>query len=298
MIRTLTIAAAGLVLACGAALAAPAKSPTTAEIIAASAPSDWRTPDPQNVLYFDFGPGRVVFELAPDMAPNTVANIKTLVRAGYFDGLSINRVQENYVVQWGDAAETNKRPLGAAKTAVPAEFARPRAGGPSFVRLPDKDGYAPQVGFVQGFAAARDARDMWLTHCPGALGVGRDTAPETGNGAELYVVIGHAPRNLDRNVTVVGRVLAGMSLLTTLPRGTGPLGFYEKPEQRIAIRSVRLAADAPEAERTSLEVLRTDTATFTALLESRRNRRDEWYVRPAGYLDLCNAPIPVRAKKS
>jgi peptidylprolyl isomerase len=298
MIRTLTIAAAGLVLACGAAHAAPAKSPTTAEIIAASAPSDWRTPDPQNVLYFDFGPGRVVFELAPDMAPNTVANIKTLVRAGYFDGLSINRVQENYVVQWGDAAETNKRPLGAAKTAVPAEFARPRSGGPSFIRLPDKDGYAPQVGFVQGLAAARDARDMWLTHCPGALGVGRDTAPETGNGSELYVVIGHAPRNLDRNVTVVGRVLTGMSLLTTLPRGTGPLGFYEKPEQRIAIRSVRLAADAPEAERTSLEVLRTDTATFTALLEARRNRRDEWYVRPAGYLDLCNAPIPVRAKKS
>jgi peptidylprolyl isomerase len=130
------------------------------------------------------------------------------------------------------------------------------------------------------------------------VGAGRDSAPETGSGAELYVVIGHAPRQLDRNIAVVGRVVQGMELLSALPRGTAALGFYDKPEQRLAIKSVRIAADLPLAERTPLQILRTDTPTFTALVESRRNRRDDWYKLPAGKIDLCNVPIPVRAPPS
>jgi peptidylprolyl isomerase len=58
---------------------------------------------------------------------------------------------------------------------------------------------------------------------------------------------------------------------------------------------VRLATEVPAAERTRLEVLRTDTPTFTALVESRRNRHDDWYLAPAGYIELCNVPLPVRA---
>src|SRR6185312_11903343 len=107
-------------------------------------------------------------------------------------------------------------------------------------------------------------------------------------------VTGQAPRHLDRNVTLVGRVVQGMELLSALPRGTGALGFYEKPEQRIAIKSVRLVADVPAGERTNIEILRTDTQTFTDLVESRRNRRDDWYKVPAGKIDLCSVPIPLR----
>jgi len=109
------------------------------------------------------------------------------------------------------------------------------------------------------------------------------------------VVIGQSPRQLDRNITVVGRVVQGIELLSTLRRGTGALGFYEKPEQRTPIRAIRLASDVPRNERTELEALRTDSASFTELVESRRNRRDEWYKRPAGHIDLCNVPLPVRA---
>jgi len=87
----------------------------------------------------------------------------------------------------------------------------------------------------------------------------------------------------------------GMERLATLPRGSGPLGFYEQPAQHVPIRRVRVAADVPESERSRLEVLRTDTATFAALVEARRNRRDEWYKVPAGHIDLCNVPIPVRS---
>ena len=63
------------------------------------------------------------------------------------------------------------------------------------------------------------------------------------------------------------------------------------------IAAARLASDVPEAERTKLELLRTDSATFRTVVESRRNRRDEWYKRPAGHIDLCNVPLPVRTPK-
>jgi len=125
--------------------------------------------------------------------------------------------------------------------------------------------------------------------------VGRDETADSGSGAELYVVNGHAPRHLDRNVTLVGRVVKGIELLTTMPRGTAAMGFYEKPEQRIAIRSIKVVADVPAAQRTALEVMRTDTATFVELIESRRNRPDQWFINPAGHIDLCNVPLPVRA---
>ncbi len=117
-------------------------------------------------------------------------------------------------------------------------------------------------------------------------------------GTELYVVTGHAPRHLDRNVTLVGRVVQGMEMLSDLPRGTGALGFYEKPEQRVPIKSIRVAADVPASQRTELEVLRTDTPTFTAYVEARRNRREEWFKVPAGHVDVCNVPIVVRPKSA
>ena len=74
------------------------------------------------------------------------------------------------------------------------------------------------------------------------------------------------------------------------------MGFYEKPEQYVTIASVRVAADVPAAERENLEVMRTDTASFRQLVEVRRNRRDDWYLVPAGYIDLCNVPIVARPR--
>jgi peptidylprolyl isomerase len=126
------------------------------------------------------------------------------------------------------------------------------------------------------------------------LGAGRENDPDSGGGTELYVVIGHAPRHLDRNVTLFGRVIQGIELLSALPRGPGPMGFFEKPEQRVPIRQLRLAADLPPRERTALEVLRTDTPTFEALVESRRNRSEDWFEMPAGHIEVCNVPLPVR----
>ena len=289
-----------------AALAASAQNPPAAdkpssmqELLEASKPGDWRNLDPARTLYMDLASGRVVIELAPEFAPAHVANIRAMAKAGYWNGLSINRSQDNFVVQWGDPAtdDSARKPLPkTAKAKLPAEFTRSSKNIP-FTPLPDVDGWARQVGFSDGFPIGLDTTDStaWLAHCYGMVGAGRDTAADSSTGAELYVVTGQSPRQLDRNITSVGRVVQGMELLSVLPRGTGPLGFYETPEQRVAIQSIRLAADLKPAERLKLQVLRTDTPLFTALVEARRNRRDDFYKRPAGHIDLCNVPLPVRA---
>jgi peptidylprolyl isomerase len=271
------------------------KPRTMADVIAASTSADWRSLDPQNTLYLELPGGRVVIELNPAFAPKHVANIKVLVHEHYFDGTAIVRAQDNFVVQWSDPS--NSRPLGGAHKTLDAEFSR-TANDLAFTLLPDPDSYAPEVGFVDGFPAAREPRThlAWLVHCYSMVGVGRDNDVDSGNGTELYVVIGQAPRQLDRNVALVGRVVAGMEQLSTLKRGSAALGYYEKPEERTAIHSLRLAADVPEAERSHLEIMRTDTHTFADLVESRRNRRDEWYKVPAGRIDVCSVPLVVRPR--
>jgi cyclophilin family peptidyl-prolyl cis-trans isomerase len=270
--------------------------PTVADVIKDSKAADWRPLDPANTLYMDLPAGRVVIELAPRFAPQHAANIRLLARDHYFDGLAVIRSQENYVVQWGDADEKNPRPFKTAKATLPGEFTIPLKAAPSFVRLPDGDVYAAEVGHASGFPVARDPKtgEAWLTHCYGMVGVGRDAAADSGGGSSLYVVIGHAPRHLDRNITVVGRVVSGMSLLTTLPRGTGPLGFYEQPSQYVPISTLRVAADVPAAERTQLEVMRTEGQAYQKVLEAQRNRGGPWTKFAAGKVDLCNAQIPVR----
>jgi peptidylprolyl isomerase len=293
-----TILRTGLALAAALVIAAPAAAAgkTMAEVLEASKPTDWRTLDPENTVYLELGSGRVVIELAPQFAPKHVENVRALVRGKYFDGLTIVRSQDNFVVQWADPADADhKKPLGAAKKTLEPEFER-RAAGLKFIALPDPDTYAPQTGFVDGFPAARDKADgaAWPVHCYAMVGAGRDNGVETGPGTEIYVVSGHAPRQLDRNVALFGRVVYGMEWLAVMPRGPAPMGFYTKAEDRVPIREIRVAADVPADQRTRLELLRTDTQTFTDLIEARRNRQDEWYKHQAGRIDVCNVPLPVR----
>lgn len=308
-VRFLVSLAASTTLACASARGAPParagepaaprpQARSMAQLLDESPASDWRPLRPEDTLELELPAGRVVIELAPGFAPRHVANLRALARGHYFDGLAVIRAQDGFVVQWGDpdAGDPGKeRPVGAAARTLPAEFTRPAAGLP-FSPLPDGDVYAPEVGFADGLPAARDPAGgrAWLAHCYGMVGAGRGEAPDSGGGTELYVVIGHAPRQLDRNVTLVGRVIQGMERLSALPRGPAPMGVYADAALRTPIRAARLAADLPERERAALEVLRTDSATFAALVEARRNRRDAWYVEPAGRIDLCNVPLPAR----
>ncbi|WP_308924546.1 peptidylprolyl isomerase [Janthinobacterium sp. J1-1] len=301
-LTTLAIAAAiGAALPSlhAATIRAPAELPakqTVADVIKASTPADWRALDPANTLYLEIAAGRIVIELAPEFAPKHVANIKALVDEQYYDGLAITRAQDNWVAQWGDPDEKNPRPIKHAQRTLPGEFTVPLKTVTSFTRLKDIDGYAPQVGHSNGFPSARDPKSgtAWLAHCYATVGVGRDVGSDSGGGTELYAVIGQSPRHLDRDITVVGRVVSGMPLLSTLPRGAAPMGFYDSPDKNVPIKSVRLASDVPPEQRVRMEVMRTDSAAYQAVLEAQRNRGGPWSKVQAGHVDLCNAPIPVR----
>lgn len=299
---TKTLALIALLLSTAALAQDKAPSPTpapktTAAVMAAATSSDWRALDPENTLYLELPSGRVVIELAPAFAPNHAANVKALVREGYFDGLTINRVQDNYVVQWGDANEGEAhRPIKTAKSTLPGEFHQAIRPDIPFTKAPDGDVYADEAGWSLGFPAARDAKSgrTWIPYCYGVLGTARGSATDSGGGSQLFVIIGHSPRHLDRNYTALGRVVKGIEQLSTLPRGSGSLGFYEKAEQRVPIQKIRVAADVPAAERTNLQVLRTDTETFKSLVAARRTRTEPGFDHPVGRVEVCNVPIPVK----
>jgi peptidylprolyl isomerase len=270
-----------------------------AEVIAASTAADWQTIPDEDLLVMDLDDGgRIVIQLAPQFAPVHVANVRAFARGGWWNGATIYRVQDNYVAQWGNGDAQVALPAGVIRT-PPAEYERPSAGL-AIRPHSSPDAYAAQVGHAGGWPVAYDERDglVWLPHCYASVGVGRDLAPDTGTGGELYAVIGHAPRHLDRNIANIGRVIEGIQHLAARPRGTGNLGFYqpERGERPIPIRSIRIAADLPEAERPRFEAMRTDSDAFGRYLLGRANRGGTFFNRPAGGVDICNAPVPVRRR--
>lgn len=272
----------------------PAKPKTPTDAIAASKASEWAEIPADELLVIDLKSGkRVVIQLAPAFAPIHVANIQKLARGGYWQGAAIYRVQDNYVAQWGN--NDSDKPLPAGVVAKPpAEYHRALASL-KIVPLGSPDAYAPAAGFARGWPVAYDPKrgTANLAHCYGSVGVGRGLT-DTGMGGELYAAIGHGPRHLDRNIAVVGRVVAGIEHLSSLPRGTEALGFYKERSSDVPIASVHLASELAAPARPRFEYLKEVSASFGQWLHLRKNRKDDFYIRPAGGVDLCNAPVPVR----
>ena len=325
------------VLAAPLAAEEPAKPATLApsEIAAAAPKVDWAAIASSDLLVMDLAPDakgkarRVVIQLMPPpFSQGWIGNIRKLAAAHWWDGLSVNRVQDNYVVQWGDAAAEDKakaKALLAGLVMVPqnaytipidgvmnadlatllAAIGDQPGADPSpcmwskslgdYECLPvsgDEHLYAYLERFYKGWLYASDYERAWPVHCYAMVGVGRDMPPSTGSGAELYTVIGHAPRHLDRNIALVGRVIEGIEHLSSLPRGTGALGFYETAEERVKIRAIRLGSEVNSLP--TYEYLSTESASFAHYANARANRRDPFFIQPAGGADICNIPVPVR----
>lgn len=281
-----------LALTAPAALAIPAIA-QTAPSPADAIDSDWHAiPDDQIMVITLAGGHQVFIRLAPRYAPAHVANIRKLAAAGWWDGTSVYRVQDNYVAQWGGGDDkTELPPLVIANP--PPEY--DWSGYDGVTTLAKADPYSVKTGHsADGWPLATDGKRSWLTHCYGMVGVARDLAPSTGSGAELYTVIGHAPRHLDRNIALVGRVVEGIEWLSSLPRGTGTLGVYATPGERLPILSVRLASQLPPDERPQFQYRATDNPRFAAWIAARENRQPPFFTVPAGGADICNAQAPVR----
>jgi peptidylprolyl isomerase len=304
MKRYLPLFASAAICAALPASAQEAKTyPAPSEIVAAAKADDWVAIAPSDILVMDLAPDskgkprRVVIQLMPaPFSQGWVGNIRKLAAAHWWDGTSINRVQDNYVVQWGDATEKKALPNGLAVVEA-KEYVTPYWPNKNriFARADGTpDAYARAHGFYLGWPLAQGREGLWPTHCYGMVGVGRNLSPDTGTGAELYTVIGHAPRHLDRNIALVGRVIEGIEHMSSLPRGKGALGFYEKEEERVPILSVRIGNEAKDVP--AFEYLSTDSDSFAAYADARANRRDAFFNIPAGGADICNIPVPIRRK--
>lgn len=298
-----------LALLLQAAASSPAPAAKAPSEIVAAAAADWVDIADEDLLVMQLAPDRegkgrrVLIQLMPPpFSQPWIANIRTLAKAHWWDGTSVNRVQDNYVVQWGDATEKKVLPrLGKASEddyTVPRQFVG--LSNPVTKALGPGNDIARYDSVWRGFpfrtVGTPDSATTWPVHCYGMVGVGRNLSPDAGNGAELYTVIGHAPRHLDRNIAVVGRVVEGIEHLSSLPRGTGALGFYENPKQRVPIASIRLASELPEGARPRMQYFSTESATFAAYADARANRQDAFFITPAGGADICNVPVPIRRK--
>ncbi len=305
------------------------------EIVAAAPKGDWTAITASDLLVMDLAPDakgrarRVVIQLmAPPFSQGWIGNIRKLAAAHWWDGLAVTRVQDNYVAQWGDPegddkAKARALPAGLA-TMAESEYETDLKGHAETVWLSqgveemltcdgsDKgcsprqekqrfeatfDAYQKETGVWKGWPIAGSGPKSWPVHCYGMVGVGRDLSPNTGSGAELYTVIGHAPRHLDRNIALVGRVIEGIENLSSLPRGHGALGFYDlkQGDERVPIVSIRLGGEV--AGLPAYEYLSTESASFAHYADARANRRDPFFIRPAGGADVCNIPVPVRRAK-
>jgi peptidylprolyl isomerase len=297
----------------------PAEPPTPGSVVAASKPSEWKAIDPADLLVMDLAPDakgarrQVIIQLIPSpFSQGWVNNIRTLAKAHWWDGTSVYRVVDNWVAQWGDGEDDPQKakppPAGIVKvpeseytaTAVADEpILDPERGllyGHGLIA--DQDSYSI-TQFWSGWPLGRDqivgpGQHNWPVHCYGSVGVARDLAPDTGTGAELYAVIGTPPRQLDRNIAVVGRVIEGIENLATLPRGKGENGVYAEPALRVPIVSVRLGSELPAAEQPRFEYLASDSQSFAEYVHVKANRHDAFYKVPAGGIDVCNVQVPIR----
>ncbi|OYW44754.1 MAG: peptidylprolyl isomerase [Sphingomonadales bacterium 32-68-7] len=315
------------------AAAQDAPAPVTPASVVAGAPaSDWRAIDPADLLVMTLAPDaagqpRVVTIqlIPPPFSQGWVGNIRTLAKAHWWDGTSVYRVVDNWVTQWGDgeddAAKAKRLPAGLrevpeseytadAPSTVTASgialYYQANAGAQSpslfngrivFRGQKSWDYAAYAAGFPYSGSMDPHRSLAWPIHCYASVGVARDLSPNTGSGAELYTVIGHAPRQLDRNIAVVGRVIEGIEHLSALPRGKGEAGVYSDPTLRVPIVSVRLGDELPAADQPKFEYLDTDSASFARYLEVSANRNDPFYRVPAGGIDICNAKVPIRRVK-
>ncbi|UDF04144.1 peptidylprolyl isomerase [Asticcacaulis sp. AND118] len=283
-------------LAFASAPATAQDKPVTPSSVLEAAPATvWKDIPAEDLMVMTLADGsKVVAQLAPAFAPVHVANVRAFARAKWWDGAAIIRAQDNYVTQWGWPDEPEPKYPDTVKAEPPAEYEQPLSK--SFRAVPYRDVYAAQVGHIDGWPVASDGKVQWLPHCYGMIGVARGLNPDTGSASQLYTLIGHAPRHLDRNIAMVGRVVSGMENLSTRARGTEALGFYKTAEERTKIASVTIASDLPSKERPALQYLDTRSPTFDAWVKARANRKDDFFAVPAGAVDICNALPPIRQK--
>lgn len=257
----------------------------------------WREVDPDRLVFMELYEGQVVIELNPLFAPKTVRQFKELVDSGFYNGLGFYRVIDGFVAQGGDGSDLGER---SEVPLIDAEFEIDWPEEISYIRAQEPDMFAPETGFVDGFAVARDPGDnkAWLAHCPGAVAMARNEGPDSSR-TDFYIVTGQAPRYLDRNMNVFGRVIHGMEAVQKIRRGKpADNGVITDDAAKSRIRSMWLGSSVPEEQQLMALVLDTADKSFRSYLDDRRNRKQKFFHnRPPKALDVCQVPMAGRVTR-
>ncbi|MES3023677.1 MAG: peptidylprolyl isomerase [Pseudomonadota bacterium] len=244
-----------------------------------NAQQTWRSLDPENTLVIDTTKGRLIIEMRPEMAPKSVERVKMLAREKIYNGLQFHRVIADFVAQTG-----NPNNKDGGKTAYPnlaPEMKFKHQRNPSEVwasKASDAaSGFLGSVPF-QSFptSAKEQALPAWGAHCAGVMGMGRDKALDSAN-SEFYFMLG-AARDMDRDYTVVGRVVVGMDILRALKQG-------EPPANPDIMQSARMLADMPAAERPRVSIM--SGKALSEFIDKVRHKI-------AADFSICDVVVPVR----
>ena len=177
-------------LIAGAAIATVSGQLVTTRAMAQAKPS------PDDTIYLDLKYGRVVIELFPNLAPKTVAQIKTLANQGFYDNTPFHRVIEGFMAQGGDPTGTGTGHSNLPD--VPAEFTTKR----HFLR--------------------------------GVCGMARAQDPNSGN-SQFFIMFAPNP-SLDGQYTIWGQVIQGMEFVDMIKRGSGANGMVTNPDRIVRMR--------------------------------------------------------------
>ncbi|MDB5469352.1 MAG: peptidylprolyl isomerase [Caulobacter sp.] len=280
--------AAVLTLTVAAPVAALAAAPTLA-------PTDWRTPNPDDILVIDTSQGRVIVEMAPQLAPGHVERVRELAKAHFYDGLEFFRVINNFMAQTGDPKND-----GTGSSEAPdlkAEFEFRRGAKDPFVmfeRLPaGGDTGVTEVGFYGNMAvrtapglqmmASKDGKVTgWGLFCKGAVGAARGTNPDSAN-SQFFLMRATYP-SLNSQYTAWGRVISGQAVVEKIKAGT-----EDDPvtPPRDVMKTVRLLSDLPEKERPKIQIVDTRSPGFKALVEAQK-------AAAKAPLTICDVEIPAK----
>ena len=259
-----------------------------------NAPAEaWRDLDPENTLYIDLEYGRVVLELYPEIAPLHVAQIKTLARQTFYDGITFHRVIEGFMNQTGDPTGT-----GTGDSSLPdiqGEFTFRRAPSMpvTLVGARSQGGKEIGVGFYKALpVATQPASQAMLTkdgnvaafglHCKGVTSMARTSDPNSAN--SQFFLMRDIAEHLDAQYSIWGNTVLGHEHLTKIKVGSKGEDTNFIPD---VMKKVRVAADVPAAERVEVQVLKTDSPAFKNYLKTQKKA-------DGTYPDICNIRVPTR----
>jgi peptidylprolyl isomerase len=266
---------------------APPPKPEPEVKIIPPGPGDWVQLDPEYVLVIDTSKGRIFVQLAPELAPDSVARVKQLTREHFYDGLKFHRVIDTFMAQTGDPQGTGQG--GSKYPDVKGEFSfRRDQNMPLVDELQQKGGPEGFLGVMPVKSQSDDLMDMtqdhkvwsWGRFCPGVAGMARSDNPNSAN--SQFFLMRQAVTNLDRSYTPFGRVVVGLPVVRSIKTG-------EPVVDPDVMTKVEMLADLPEGQRPKVYVLDPHSKAFGSLVEKARADKGSEF-------SICDVEIPSLVK--